>query len=237
MSSLPWTSFGLVPRLVGRRAAEFLHARGVVHIYNRNRVEETWIDVGAHLGETTFHIAAQNPRLLVFAFEPNWELARQIMGRLANFVVLPMAVSEADGLDTFFVNRQNDSSSFLRIREEVIERAKAQNRDCSVKAEIKVPTIRLDTFMGQMDLRRVDYLKVDAEGTDLRVIRSAGDRLKDICRVKAEVDVVPGRYGETSRAEMLAFMGAHGFKLTAVETQNEGRQENLSFAADSMAHK
>ena len=91
--------------------------------------------------------------------------------------------------------------------------------------------------MGQMDLRRVDYLKVDAEETDLRVIRSAGDRLKDICRVTAEVDVVPGRYGETSRAEMLAFMGAHGFKLTAVETQNEGRQENLSFAADSMAPK
>jgi hypothetical protein len=25
--------------------------------------------------------------------------------------------------------------------------------------------------------------------------------------------------------------------VTAVETQNEGRQENLSFAADSMAHK
>jgi len=36
---------------------------------------------------------------------------------------------------------------------------------------------------------------------------------------------------------MLAFMGAHGFKLTAVKTQNEGRQENLSFAADWMAHK
>ena len=54
---------------------------------------------------------------------------------------------------------------------------------------------------------------------------------------KAEVDVVPGRYGETSRAEMLAFMGGHAFRLTAVETQNEGRQENLSFAADSMAHK
>ena len=43
--------------------------------------------------------------------------------------------------------------------------------------------------------------------------------------------------GESSRAEMLAFMGGHGFELTAVETQNEGRQENLSFAADSMAHK
>ena len=43
--------------------------------------------------------------------------------------------------------------------------------------------------------------------------------------------------GESSRAEMLAFMGGHGFELTAVETQNEGCQENLSFAADSMAHK
>jgi len=43
---------------------------------------------------------------------------------------------------------------------------------------------------------------------------------------KAEADVVPGAKGESSRAEMLAFMGGHGFELTAVETQNEGRQEN-----------
>jgi hypothetical protein len=33
--------------------------------------------------------------------------------------------------------------------------------------------------------------------------------------------------------EMLALV----FRLTAVETQNEGRQENLGVAADSMAHK
>ena len=138
--------------------------------YNLRRVHaaspEVWIDVGAHLGETTLGAATRNPGLLVFAFEPNWDLARQIMGKAANFVVLPMAVSGTDGVATFFVNAEDGSSSLLRINDDLVEKWKGR-MDLRVKEKVLVPTIRLDTFLRRMNLRRVDYLKVDAEGTDL----------------------------------------------------------------------
>lgn len=204
--------------------------------YDLHRIHATspeiWIDVGAHLGESTLGAAIRNPGLLVFAFEPNWELARQIMGKAANFVVLPMAVSVTDGVARFFVNVEDGSSSLLGIKEDYLERWKGRI-DLSVREEVLVPTIRLDTFLRRMNLRRVDYLKVDAEGTDLQVIQSAGERLRDIRKIKAEVEVGEnlGFYGQSTREEMIAFMTSHSFKLTATEDQNEGRQQNLTFTS------
>src|SRR5208283_1034796 len=95
--------------------------------------------------------------------------------------------------------------------------------------------IRLDTFMRLCDLRRVDYLKVDAEGVDLKVVQSAGDRLKDIREIKLEVDVAPDRLyrGAPSREEVIKLMVSWGYKLVDSELQSDGRQENLTFARAS----
>ena len=65
---------------------------------------EIWIDVGAHLGEKTFAFAQQNPALRVYAFEPNLQVALERLGRLPNFVVVPVAVSEQDGCADFYLN-------------------------------------------------------------------------------------------------------------------------------------
>lgn len=192
---------------------------------------EIWIDVGAHLGETTFESAAGNPGLLVFAFEPNWDIARRMMGKAANYIVLPMAVSDTDGVATFYVNTEDGSSSLLKLMVEGVPESKREA--ARVKAEVLVPTIRLDTFLRQMNLESVDYLKVDSEGMDLRIIQSAGDRLKDIKKIKTEVELGEGHgyHGQSSRDEMISFLESHGFKLTSAEKQNEDRQENLTFQA------
>ena len=94
-------------------------------------------------------------------------------------------------------------------------------------------TIRLDTFMKLADIRSIDYLKVDAEGVDLRVVQSVCGRLKDIKRIMLEVDVVPDRLyeGAPGRDQVMEFMTKSGFELVHSESQNAGRQENLTFAS------
>jgi len=44
--------------------------------------------------------------------------------------------------------------------------------------KISVQVVRLDTFLAEAGIEHVDYLKIDAQGADLSVIRSAGDRLR-----------------------------------------------------------
>jgi FkbM family methyltransferase len=225
----------LIPKRLRRIGRDYIERRGLRPVFDPAKCDTVWIDVGAHLGEGTLDAATRNPKLLVFAFEPNWVLARQIMGRAANFVVLPMAVSYADGFADFFINAYDGSSSLVRMAEAGLSHWK--DFDYMVKSKVVVQTIRLDTFMELADLDSVDYLKVDAEGIDLRVIQSAGERLKDIKRVMLEVDVAPDRLyeGAPSRDEVIGFMTESGFRLVDSESQNAGRQENLTFASACLA--
>jgi Methyltransferase FkbM domain len=110
--------------------------------------------------------------------------------------------------------------------------AQWKDLDLTVQSTVVVQTIRLDTFMKFADLRYIDYLKVDAEGADLRVVQSAGDRLKDIRKIKLEVDTAPARLyeGAPSHDEVVTYMADRGFNLTHMEAQNDGRQENLTFS-------
>lgn len=195
------------------------------------RYETVWVDVGAHLGQGTLEAAICNPSLLVFAFEPNWTVASRVMGRAANFVVLPMAVSDSDGYADFFVNSNEESSSLASMEESGL--AHWKDVDLTVSEKRVVPTIRLDTFMRLVGLKKIDYLKVDAEGMDMKVVRSAGERLKDIKKIMLEVDVAPDLLyrGAPTRNEVIAFMAANQFALTDSSRQSSGRQENLTFNA------
>jgi FkbM family methyltransferase len=220
----------LIPKALRRRASEYLRARGFGATFSRGRVDEIWIDVGAHLGQGTLDVALNNSGLLVFAFEPNWALARQLMARAVNFVVLPMAVSDKDGIAEFFINVSDVSSSLVPMEESGLEHWK--DVDLTVQSKVLVPTIRLDTFLRVAGLRTVDYLKVDAEGVDLQVVQSAGGRLKDIRKIKLEVDTASDRLfrGAPGHDEVVSFFATHDFALVETEAQNDGRQENLTFA-------
>jgi len=212
-----------------RRAGRGLRELGT-RLLNRQGINGVWIDVGAHQGEATFIQAQNNPSLTVFAFEPNWGLARQLMGRLPNFIVLPMAVSENDGVADFFLNAADVASSLLPFSTEGLRTWKG-GEALRVESRVSVPTIRLDTFMQCIGARAVDYLKVDAQGADFSVIQSAGLRIRDIQKITLEVDVTSVRLyqGSAGREQITAFLEKQGFVLSEVCRQSLDQEENLTF--------
>jgi len=191
---------------------------------------EVWLDVGAHLGEKTFSFAAQNPHVRVYAFEPNLKNASKLMGRLRNYIVLPMAVSEKDGSAPFYLNRFDGASSLLPFVPEGLAQW-AGREVLQVEATPTIPTIRLDTFLNQAEIAKVAYLKIDAQGSDLSVVRSLGQRLRDVDRISLEVQVtsVPLYRGSSQKPEAVEFLRSAGFDLAATERQSGDQEENLTF--------
>jgi FkbM family methyltransferase len=189
-----------------------------------------WFDVGAFRCEHTYGHALYNPSLRVFAFEPNLQLAAKLFGALPNIVVVPMAVSETDGCAEFNITAAPAASSLLAI-DDANARQWIGGTGINVVSRMLVPTIRLDTFMNLAGIRTVDYLKTDAQGTDLSVVRSLGDRLKDVRKIYLEVLVTPHPvyHGAASKDEVVEFLGGRGFELVAVESQSDGQEENLTF--------
>ena len=189
-----------------------------------------WIDVGAHEGELTFPFAAVDPKLLVYAFEPNLQAASRIMGRLRNYVVLPIAVAERDGSAELQLNAYEQSSSLLPPDSAGIKSWVSES-SFQVVGSVTVPTMRLDTFMNRAGIESVDFLKIDAQGLDLEVVKSAGDRLADVARVQLEATTAAYRQyeGAAGKEAIVEYMESRGFRLAGEESQSHGQEANLTF--------
>jgi FkbM family methyltransferase len=190
----------------------------------------TWIDVGAHKGESCFDYASRNPSLRVYAFEPNLRVAVRLMGHASNYIVIPMAVAEEEGQAEFHINQFTASSSLLPMNEES-RKTWIGGEALAVESTTMVPTIRLDTFMRLAGIEKVDYLKIDAQGMDLAVLRSVGSRLADVAKITIEVTVSPRPLyvGATSKVEAVRFLQQAGFELVQTEKETYGQEENLTF--------
>jgi FkbM family methyltransferase len=187
-----------------------------------------WVDVGAHTGEVSISQARKNPGLLVYAFEPNLALAVRLIGLMPNYVVIPMAVSEKDGCAPFFLNRHDGASSLLPLDPQGVKQWEG-GAELVEERQVTVPTIRLDTFMEMANIKHVDFLQIDTQGTDLEVIKSAGNRIKDISKITLEVITTPFELyiGNDTKKDTLEYMTDHGFVLTEIEDQKQW--QNLTF--------
>src|ERR1700688_2604145 len=131
-SSLRW-----VGRLCQRLGERLVKAGGI---------KGTWIDVGAHCGETSLDWALQNSELKIYAVEPNLAAAVKLMSRASNYFVIPMAVAETDGFADFYINAFEGASSMLPFNKRALG-SWVGGESLEVKSVINVPTIRLDTLM------------------------------------------------------------------------------------------
>jgi FkbM family methyltransferase len=203
--------------------------RGDAKQYSERRV---WIDVGAHRGETTFDRASRDPSIVVYAFEPDVAVATHKYGLLENFVVIPMAVSGANGFREFHVNSNDRTSSLLELNRESLSKWKGTPNLRTVR-HVLVPTIRLDSFLDMMEIDKVDYLKIDAQGHDLEVVESLGERIHDVAELKIEACAVsdPLYRGSRNRVEdVKALLQRSGFILAESLPESLGQERNLVFA-------
>ncbi len=189
-----------------------------------------WLDIGAHLGESTFEFARVNPNLTVYAFEPSLKLAAKMFGALDNYIVIPMAVAESDGFSSFYVNRHDSTSSLLPFNQEALGNWIGGD-ELQIEKEVIVPTIRLDTFLNCMGITKVDFLKVDAQGGDFGVIASAGKRLRDVHKITLGVAITPLQLylGAKEKSVVVSFLEQNGFVLVRAGRQSHDQEENLTF--------
>ncbi len=230
LSGISWFLLKVGTRLI-RFSAFLMHAFGSARGRPASGKRRIWIDVGAHRGETTFESARRDPNLLVYAFEPDVAVAAHRYGLLPNFVVLPLAVSDRDGFREFHVSSNDATSSLLAFDPERLKQWRGGGRIKTVR-RVQVPTIRLDTFLDVMGIARVDYLKIDAQGHDLEVLLSLGDRIRDVAELKVEACAIARPLyhdAHNQTATVTEFLQRHGFVLAESLPESLAQERNLLF--------
>jgi FkbM family methyltransferase len=144
-----------------------------------------FIVVGA--GETLefLDLAETDPTVIVWAFEANPHVVSSVLStrRLPpNYHLLAMAASDFSGRSTFNVCTNAPCSSL---------REWGNGPRFGEMTRVDVAVTRLDEFMDREGIKEVEYLHIDAQGSDLDVIRGLGDSLRRVRAGQCE-SLAPG---------------------------------------------
>jgi len=193
-----------------------------------------YFDIGASTGK--YCRIGLKEYSIIYAFEPckqNFAKLHKSLGSEKNVVLMDAAVDLVDGERTFYESNYTNSSSLMKYDEKGRHAWKnvAGNPDLDSIASYQVRTVRLDTFMQEHGVGRIDFLKVDTQGNDLNVVKSLGDRIYDVSMVKMEV-IVTGfelYVGQPSKEEVVDYMTSKGFSVGEVVRQSYDQEEHITF--------
>src|SRR5262245_45678905 len=151
---------------------------------------KTFVQVGAYLGDDKLIERCRRTGDRLYMFEPNPrradELRRKADGA-GTIHVIASAVSNYNGRAVFHIAGYDDCSS-LQAFDASANSAWVHPwhpyRKFEMVDELEVDVVRLDTFMQRHVIDSIDRLEVDAQGEDLRVVESLGDRVACVRKIQ-----------------------------------------------------
>jgi FkbM family methyltransferase len=104
-------------------------------------------------------------------------------------------------------------------------------RDIRTTHSVKVMTLRLDTFMNIHNIKEVDYLWIDAQGSDFNVLKSLGDRIKDVKSGKCESFYAADLYKNCNNKtdDIVKWLDENGFNCTVKIDKQEQKEADIYF--------
>ena len=163
-------------------------------------------DVGADDGFHGILFAFVNPKINVFAFEPIKGSKKNIIGNLKkiekffgikikNYKIINNAISDFNGYTTFYETKYRVGSSLLKPKKKLNEfwtksedfLIKTVSKGMKIKKRYKVKVLTLEKFCKKNSIKIINYLHIDAQGHDLRVIKSLRKYRKCLIEGVAEV--------------------------------------------------
>jgi FkbM family methyltransferase len=179
----------------------------------------TLFDVGANIGQTvvSFLEAFKEPR--IFSFEPSPEpfaALRSAYGQDSRVRVENMALGDQQSELPFHVTLD------YSVNDSLLE--PAWNAQAKTEA---VPVTTLDRYCEQHGIESIDFLKVDTQGYDLKVLQGSRRLLKEkkIRGFSVELIFTPMYKDQPSYIDLLRFPEEFGYQLLGIyeQTYRHGR--------------
>jgi FkbM family methyltransferase len=127
----------------------------------------TILDVGAHTGLYANTVKRLAPQACLYAFEPHpktfVELKQQ--ADIHGYMALNVGCGDQECTAPLYDYRTHDGTPHATIHRGVIETLHKGQSD-----EISVDIITLDAFIRKQEITRVDLLKIDTEGNELKIL-------------------------------------------------------------------
>ena len=186
----------------------------VFQLLSRLNTPRVMIDVGAHLGMSLWRFASTGYQ--VYAFEPNPEIKAGLIKncqKRPNVHIDGRAVTEISGEERDLYTGAGEGTSTL-----------SPFYDVHTPTD-RVRTVTLEDFCNEQSISEIGFLKVDAEGFDLPVLKSLPwDRIEPFAVSAEYQNLVSVRLGY-SFDDLCMFMTDRGYQVLVSEWYSFGDEE------------
>jgi len=172
-------------------------------------------DIGSHKGKVVSLMNNLYKNALVYCFEPNELLNTNLKKIGENINVYNYAIGEKNEEKEIFINKIdltntlsqiNKNSLYLKIKNFISGKLNNTN---NLK---KVKVISLDNFCKINEIKKIDFLKIDVEGYEYKVLLGAKDVIKNVNYVMLEVQK-NDMYKDYSKENIENFLKKNNFIL------------------------
>lgn len=164
-------SNSLVIRRPLRLGRDFIADCRVIH----NGELSCIFDVGAHMGETAHVFVNAFPEATIYSFEPT----PSSFGRLSAFArryprvrTIHAALGDRDGDAPFFLNKYSQTNSLLPSASGA-QKFLVEPDQMDLQSTTTVPMLTLNRFCVERGIEKIDLLKMDTQGAELKVLAGA----------------------------------------------------------------
>jgi FkbM family methyltransferase len=186
-------------------------------------------DVGAHNGSSIDRFVKLFGKPQIFAFEPNNDLYIQIKDKFQdiNIHISNKVLGKQKGTVEFNIHNSSTGSSSLLDFNPNLSFALRRKLTRTNVDKVKVEMTTLDDEVNSRELEKIDYLKIDVQGTELDVLRGAEKLLKlqKIDFIEFEIILTPTYLNMPKWSETLNYLLNLNYHLIALS--NDGRFFNL----------
>lgn len=198
----------------------------LLRLFNKNE-NLNILDIGGCEGEESIRYSRLFPNASIVVFEPlpkNQILIENNINKYnaTNVKLLPIALSDKSGIEKFYVSSGqpeeqkenldwdfgNKSSSLLPP-----DRHTEMVPWIKFKEAIDVRTENLQNVLGQLKINVVDFIHMDVQGAELKVLTGAGGMLKNIKAIWLEVADIKLYKDQPIRMDIEKFMKENNFFL------------------------
>jgi FkbM family methyltransferase len=143
-------------------------------------------DIGANEGDWLAEVLSRSPAAKVHAFEPQETLAQRVAARFPSVAVNMMAMGEVRGELALCDYADHPGSQHASLIKGVIDGIHQ-----GATRYVKVPVGTVDDYCAERGIERINLLKIDVEGFELKVLLGASRMLSE-----KRIDVIQFEFNE-----------------------------------------
>lgn len=174
-------------------------------------------ECGSRDGLDAIHMLDYYRPSKIYCFECNPEsidVCRKNISNYEKIELIPIAVGDKNSDIEFFATDMEESidknigasSALIHAGDQINFKQK----------KISVPCTRLDTFMEDRKIQKIDLLCLDLQGYEKIALEGMGDRLSDVKYIITEVNFQVYYHNQVMYEALLDFLGLKGFECREV---------------------